>query len=239
MVSKNTQRPDRRKPNTRALLSATGDRNDKAEHSVDIKRLDLRLPATREILHDDTLRKEEDSLRVHLFPEASERKKSERPLGTRPDAGYNVAVLKSLVRRTASDASSGASAQVGKNAADADKDWHEINERVLTPEEERDARVIENRAFLDPKRFYKSSGTGRKKGELPTRVHFGTVVVGPHEFYSARLTRKERKPRIIDEVLADRRVVTYAKQRSAALQNLARFSRRIVDPAIGKRRKRR
>lgn len=109
--------------------------------------------------------------------------------------------------------------------------WHEIPERTLSPAEERDLRAIENRQHLDPKRFYKSSGSGRKQGELPSRVHFGTVVVGAHEFYSARLRRKERRTRFIDEVLADRRLVKYARDRSRRLDQARNGNRRVVDPA--------
>lgn len=223
------------KPNRRALLSTTGNRNE-AELEFNVKSLDLRLPATREILNDDTLKNEENSLRVEIFPQTSQRKKKINKSGSKIDTSYDVAILKSIVQQTFPETNSQVYEKQDRNEKAVKKDWHEIPERVLTPEEERDARVVENRAFLDPKRFYKSSGTGRKQGELPTRVHFGTVIAGAHEFYSARLTRKERKPRIIDEVLADRHVVDYAKHRSIALLNAARSSRRVVDPAIRKRR---
>lgn len=225
---------DQRKPNRRALLSTTGGR-DEAELSFNAKSLDLRLPATREILNDDTLKNEENSLRVEIFPRTSQRKKKNKS-GSKNDTGYDVAILKSIVQQTLPETNSQIYEKQDQNEKAVKKDWHEIPERVLTPEEERDVRVVENRAFLDPKRFYKSSGTGRKQGELPTRVHFGTVIAGAHEFYSARLTRKERKPRIIDEVLADRHVVDYAKHRSNALLNAARTSRRVVDRVIRKRR---
>ena len=46
------------------------------------------------------------------------------------------------------------------------------------------------RNVLDRKRFYKSSDY--KKGQLPDRVQVGTVIEGPTEYYSGRLTRKER-----------------------------------------------
>lgn len=118
----------------------------------------------------------------------------------------------------------------------SDEKWHEIEERKLTPEEERDLRVVENRQHLDPKRFYKSTGTGRKRGELPSQVHFGTVVVGAHEFYSARMTRRERRARIIDEVLADKEALSYIKKKGRALQVQKSISKRIVDPASRRRR---
>lgn len=116
--------------------------------------------------------------------------------------------------------------------------WHEIGEREFTAEETRDLRIIENRQHIDPKRFYKSTGTGRKQGELPTRVHFGTVVVGAHEFYSSRLTKRERRSRIIDEVLGDERLAQYARKRSMRIQVSKNTGKRIVDPASKKKRRR-
>lgn len=130
--------------------------------------------------------------------------------------------------------SSSSWARVGRIASD--EKWHDIKERKLTPEEERDLRVVENRQHLDPKRFYKSTGTGRKPGDLPTRVHFGTVVVGAHEFYSARMTRRERRSRIIDEVLADKEAVSYIKKKGRTLQVQKSISKRVVDPASRRRR---
>lgn len=107
----------------------------------------------------------------------------------------------------------------------------------MTPELQRDLRVIENRQHLDPKRFYKSSGSGRRRGELPSRVQVGTVVVGAHEFYSARLTKRERKGRIMDQVLADERVKTYTKDRFQKLQQGRMISKRIIDPAAKRARR--
>lgn len=100
----------------------------------------------------------------------------------------------------------------------------------MTPELQRDLRIIENRQHLDPKRFYKSSGSGRKKGQLPTRVQLGTVVVGAHEFYSARLHNKERRSRIIDQVMSDKRIKKYTNNRFKALQQ-QRGKKRVIDPA--------
>lgn len=113
--------------------------------------------------------------------------------------------------------------------------WHEIPEIRMTPEIERDLRIVENRKHLDPKRFYKSSGTGRKKGQLPTRVHMGTVVVGAHDFYSGRLTKKERRKSILEEVMSDERIMKFTKNKSRTLQQAKNVRKRIIDPAARKR----
>lgn len=119
----------------------------------------------------------------------------------------------------------------------SESDWHEIPEIRMTPELEKDLRIIENRRHLDPKRFYKSSGTGRKKGQLPTRVHVGTVVVEAHEFYSGRLTKKERRKSILDEVMSDERITKYTKNKFRTLQQAKQVKKRIVDPAAQKKKR--
>lgn len=119
-----------------------------------------------------------------------------------------------------------------------DQQWGTISERTLTPEQARDARLLENRAHLDGKRFYKSSGTGRKRGQLPTRVHFGTVQVGPHEFFSARIPRRQRRARFIDEVLADDNVVSGTRKRFTKSVRAGRVTRRVVYPSAKTQKRR-
>lgn len=115
--------------------------------------------------------------------------------------------------------------------------WHEIPEAEMTPELRRDLILLENRAHLDPKRFYKSQGTGRKRGELPTRVHVGTVVEAPHEFLSGRLTNKERRKSFADEIFSDNRLMKNAKRRFSKLQETRQGTKRVVDPAAKSIRK--
>lgn len=117
------------------------------------------------------------------------------------------------------------------------RDWSSMPTIQMTPEQERDVRIIENRQHLDPKRFYKASGSGRKKGELPTQVAFGTVVEAPHEFYSSRLTKRERRKTITEEVMADGRVMDFTKNRVRTIQKHATRPRRVIDPAAKKGRR--
>ena len=118
-----------------------------------------------------------------------------------------------------------------------DADWHVIPDARMTPELVRDLRVIENRKHLDPKRFYKASGTGRKKGELPSRVHMGTVVEAPHEFYSARIPKRERKRTVTEEAMADQGIVRFTKRRFKSLQQERSAKKRVIDPAAKRRRR--
>lgn len=54
------------------------------------------------------------------------------------------------------------------------------------------------RNVLDPKRHYRKE-TG--KSQAPEFSQIGTIIEGPTEFYSARLTKKERKKTLVDEIL--------------------------------------
>jgi hypothetical protein len=50
-------------------------------------------------------------------------------------------------------------------------------------------------------------------------LHTGTVIEGPHEYKSARLTNKERKLSIVDEILADKKIKDYSKRKFLEIQS--------------------
>lgn len=195
----------------------------------------LQLTTTNRLLNDNELKSEENSISFH---------RNRRNPRSHP-ASANRRTRPTLTTASKFDVSSLVDDSMkietnvirNDNRKKNDEKWHEIRECKLSPEEERDLRVIENRQHLNPKRFYKSMGTGRKQGELPTKVHFGTVVEGAHEFYSSRLTKKERRNRIIDEVLADRHATNYVKERGKRFQISKMINKRVVDPAAKKRRR--
>lgn len=57
-------------------------------------------------------------------------------------------------------------------------------------------------------RFYKNP-----EKNLESRViNVGTVIEGFGEFKSSRLTKKERKQTILDEILSDQKIKSYTKQ---------------------------
>lgn len=58
------------------------------------------------------------------------------------------------------------------------------------------------RSVLDPKRHYK-----KENGKIrpPEYSQVGTVIEGPGEFFSGRITKKDRKKTFVEEVLASER----------------------------------
>lgn len=83
----------------------------------------------------------------------------------------------------------------------------------ITPEIKRDLQVIRLRNVLDRKRHYKK---GDQKD--PTYFQMGTIIEGPTEFFSSRMTKRERKQTIVDELLADEEARGYYKRRFMEVQ---------------------
>jgi hypothetical protein len=54
------------------------------------------------------------------------------------------------------------------------------------------------RNVLDPKRHYRKDNS---KNSVPEFSQVGTIVQGPTEWHSARMTKKERKRTLLEEVL--------------------------------------
>lgn len=55
------------------------------------------------------------------------------------------------------------------------------------------------RSILDPKHQRKSL-----RAEPPKYSHVGEIIAGPTEYFSARLTKKERKRTLLDEAVSER-----------------------------------
>lgn len=91
--------------------------------------------------------------------------------------------------------------------------WFNMPRPELTPELRRDWQLLQMRSVLDPKRHYK-----KETAPIPKFFQTGTIVEGNTEFYSARLTRKERKKTIADELLADDKAKEYFKRKFVEIQ---------------------
>lgn len=78
--------------------------------------------------------------------------------------------------------------------------WFNMPAPVLTPELKRDLKLMNMRAFIDPKRFYKRSE--RKANQYPKYFQQGTVIASAAEFYSARGDKAETKGSMADAIQA-------------------------------------
>ncbi|EEP78323.1 hypothetical protein UREG_03169 [Uncinocarpus reesii 1704] len=86
-----------------------------------------------------------------------------------------------------------------KEKPTAGPDWFGLPKTVLTTELKRDLQLLRMRNVLDPKRHYKKENG---KAKLPEYSQVGTIVEGPTEFFSARITKKDRKKNFVEEAMA-------------------------------------
>ncbi|KAG5359556.1 Deoxynucleotidyltransferase terminal-interacting protein 2 [Yarrowia sp. C11] len=91
--------------------------------------------------------------------------------------------------------------------------WFGMKAPDMTPELKMDMELLKMRNVLDPKRFYKKSDSKKD----PKFFEMGTIVEGNTEFFSARLTKKERKQTFAQELLGDEDSQKYFKRKYAEI----------------------
>lgn len=97
--------------------------------------------------------------------------------------------------------------------ADAGSRWFNMKKPEMTAELKRDLLVLKNRSALDRKRHYK-----KEKWEVPKFFQTGTIVEGNTEFYSARMSKKNRGRTLAEEILNDSDSGEYFKKKYAEIQ---------------------
>ncbi|XP_063973266.1 deoxynucleotidyltransferase terminal-interacting protein 2 [Diachasmimorpha longicaudata] len=89
------------------------------------------------------------------------------------------------------------------------KKWFNLPATEMTDEIKHDLEIIQMRSVLNPKQFYKKNDIKT----LPKFFQIGKVVDTPLDFYHGRLTKKERKRTIVDELMADAEFAKYNKRK--------------------------
>lgn len=93
--------------------------------------------------------------------------------------------------------------------------FHDLAETKMTPEIARDLKIIKMRNYLDPKRFYKSADSKN----LPTKFEIGTIVSGSFDSSAERVSKKQRRSTIVQEIMSDTKIKKYAKKTFINSQN--------------------
>ncbi|KAI5667258.1 hypothetical protein M9H77_17111 [Catharanthus roseus] len=93
----------------------------------------------------------------------------------------------------------------------AGKYWFDMPALTITPELKKDLQILKLRSVIDPKRHYKKGDSKLKT--LPKYFQVGTVIEPASEYYTGRLTKKERKATIADELLYDTNLAQYRKRK--------------------------
>lgn len=119
-----------------------------------------------------------------------------------------------------------------KREATAGSKWFDMPKGEMTSEMKRDLQLLKMRSVLDPKRHYKKDNS-----PLPTYFQSGTIIEGNTEYYSARLSTKERKKTIADEILADSESRKYFKRKYHDVQMSSTSGRRAYYKKLKQMRK--
>ena len=82
-------------------------------------------------------------------------------------------------------------------------------------EEMKDAiKAIQLRSFVNPKKFFKKN----ELTKFPKFFQVGTVIEGSTDFKDKRLTKRERKNHVIDELLEEDENLQYSKGKFKEIQ---------------------
>eukprot|EP00268_Persea_americana_P064802 TRINITY_DN8571_c0_g1_i3.p1 TRINITY_DN8571_c0_g1~~TRINITY_DN8571_c0_g1_i3.p1 ORF type:complete len:200 (-),score=47.20 TRINITY_DN8571_c0_g1_i3:363-962(-) len=93
------------------------------------------------------------------------------------------------------------------------KSWFDMPAPTVTPEMKKDLQIIKLRSVIDPKRHYKRADSKTDSKTFPKYFQVGTVIESASDFFSGRLTKKERKATLADELLSDRSLGEYRKRK--------------------------
>lgn len=101
---------------------------------------------------------------------------------------------------------------------------------ALTDEIKMDFRLLKHRNALNRDRHYK-----RDNSEIPKYFQVGTVIEGATDFLNGRISKKNRKRTITEEILADHENIATIKSKFLETQD-ARPKRKkpFVPPKYGK-----
>lgn len=85
----------------------------------------------------------------------------------------------------------------------------------LSSELKSDLKLLKLRNVLDPHRHYRSDNT---RALTPKFSQIGQIIEGPTEYFSSRLTNKERKRTFVEEVLANEKFTGRFKKKYNEIQ---------------------
>lgn len=97
----------------------------------------------------------------------------------------------------------------------ASEDWFTIPKMSdgRRKEIERDLILIKHRNALDPKQHYK-----KQKWTAPDRISVGTIIEDSTEFFSSRMTNKERKSTMLETLMSNGDRKNYFKRKYDDIQ---------------------
>ena len=97
-----------------------------------------------------------------------------------------------------------------KTTHSAGPQWFNMTSTPMTEDLKADLRILAYRNYLDPKKFYKSADKVNKNKHRI--IQLGTVIEGNGEFYSNRLSKKEQRLNLTEEIMNDNAVDRYTSK---------------------------
>ncbi|KAJ0253086.1 Fcf2 pre-rRNA processing protein [Hirschfeldia incana] len=97
--------------------------------------------------------------------------------------------------------------------------WFDMPAPTMTPELKRDLQLLKLRDVMDPKKFYKRVASQSKLAEKYFQV--GTVIEPANEFYN-RVTKKNRKTSLAEDLVSDPKVSQYRKRKVREIEEKSR-----------------
>lgn len=94
------------------------------------------------------------------------------------------------------------------------KRWGDMKKQESDPDLENDLKILQLRKFLNPKVFVKNA----ENKSLPKYFQIGTIVEGGDDFVSSRLTKKEKKNKLIDMFLKDDSDMKFSRRKFLEIQ---------------------
>lgn len=114
----------------------------------------------------------------------------------------------------------------------AGSDWFNLPKTDLTTEMKRDWQILRMRNVLDPKQQRKTL-----RAEPPKYSQVGEIVSGPADFYSGRITRKERKRNLLQEALSDRDETKFRNKYAGIQKDKTSGKKAFYKKLVSQRRK--
>jgi len=126
------------------------------------------------------------------------------------------------------------SKQAPKDNAGAD--WYNMPKTNLTPELKRDLQILRMRDVVAlGKQYFKKDN---RKDFIPEYSQVGTIIAGATDGRDNRLTRKERKRTIVEEVLGGEAVTKYKNKYQDLQVKKASGGKQYYKKLVAGRRKR-
>lgn len=95
--------------------------------------------------------------------------------------------------------------------------WFDMSAPELTPQLKNDLKLMKYSKVLTKDTFFKNDD---RRG-APKFFQLGTVMDSSEDFYSSRLTKKERRGNLVDELLADANFKRLQKKRQSKMNAMA------------------